>query len=488
METSARSWSFRPDAVAPGVPLGDRYVGFFGVVLLGYAVAGRGFAYLGVPPLFIGEVALAYGLVALARVRQRTGVLSVGPLGVVALLVAWAVARVLLGLPTWGIDAARDGMLVVYALFALIAAGLVLEKPERLRLLVGRYGVVVWGLILIGWPVHFLLRVVEVFPVWPWAGVPIIQTKPGDLLVHLAMAATFVTVGFQKPRPALVVGLVVGILGLMVTSRGGMLGFLMGVGLASLWKPAAARFGRFVYVGAVLAVLGVAVGSTGLTVNNGDREFSVGQIWENVLSIAGKSDDAMLQNTAEWRLEWWKDIVGYTFGGAHFLDGKGFGINLATDDGYKVDEEESLRSPHNSHLTVLARGGVPMFLVWLLVQGLWFLTVARSAIRARLTGLDGWAAFYAVCGAFWLGAHVNASFDVYLEGPMGAIWFWTVFGLALAGTRLQKTHPHLLDDLRQSDRRPTAPAWSWTPSAPDAPSSPVSHDADPRPAAPFSWS
>jgi len=26
----------------------------------------------------------------------------------------------------------------------------------------------------------------------------------------------------------------------------------------------------------------------------------------------------------------------------------------------------------------------------------------------------------------------NAFFDVYLEGPQGAIWFWTVFGTGLA--------------------------------------------------------
>ncbi|WP_420457141.1 O-antigen ligase family protein [Rubrivirga sp.] len=463
---AAHPWAFRPDAVARRRPFGDRYTTFLGAVLIGYAVAGRGFAYLGVPPLFIGEVALALGLVALAGASRRTRVVEGTTLRLLVGLIAWAAVRVALGFPTWRLDAVRDGMVVLYGLFALVAAGLVLEQPERLRWLVARVPRLVWALVLVGFPAHAFIQVFEVFPVWPWANVLIVQTKPGDLLVFLAAAATVVAVGFQKPRPALLLGLTVGIVGLMVVSRGGMLGFVLGVSLAWLWKPAGAGYGRFVYVGALVIVLGLVVGSSGIQVNDGAREFSVEQVWENLKSVAGQSDQSQLQNTAEWRLEWWTKIVGYTVGGAHFLDGKGFGINLADDDGFSIDDEGSLRSPHNSHLTILARGGVPMVAAWLLLQGLWLWAVGRAARTARLLRLDAWAGFYAVCGALWLAAHVNATFDVYLEGPMGAIPFWTVFGLALAGTRLQKTHPHLLDDLRVGGPAPSAgPAWSWAPSA-----------------------
>jgi hypothetical protein len=34
--------------------------------------------------------------------------------------------------------------------------------------------------------------------------------------------------------------------------------------------------------------------------------------------------------------------------------------------------------------------------------------------------------------AYWTARIVNMNFDVYLEGPMGGIWFWTIFGLGLA--------------------------------------------------------
>ena len=477
MESPVPAWSYRPPAHAARRRAGDAYIVWLGVVLTGYALAGRGFAYLGVPPVFVGEVTLALGLAVLAASLRRTSLGPAGPAFLTGGLVLWAGVRVAMGAPEWGLDAVRDGMLVFYALFSLVAAGLVLERPDRLRWLVRHFGWVVWGVALVAWPLHFVGRFLDVFPELPWAErVTVIQTKPGDLLVLLAAGVAYLVGGFQRARPALLVGVVAGTMGLMVTSRGGMLGFVLAAALALAWRPASARVGRLVYVGAVLIALGLAVGSAGLSVNGGSREISMDQIWENVMSVTGQSDDVSLQGTAEWRLQWWEDILGYTFGGERFLDGKGFGINLSVSDGYVVDEEQALRSPHNSHLTVLARGGVPMFLVWMLLQGVWFARVAAAVRRARRAGLDGWVAFYAVCAAFWLGAHVNASFDVYLEGPMGAVWFWTVFGLALAGTRLQTSHPRLLDDLRpgapSASRAAPAhgdgaaaqpPSWSWSP-------------------------
>src|SRR5687768_7142524 len=41
------------------------YLNLLGVVLAGYALFGRSVAYLGVPPMYIGEIMLGLGLVAL---------------------------------------------------------------------------------------------------------------------------------------------------------------------------------------------------------------------------------------------------------------------------------------------------------------------------------------------------------------------------------------------------------------------------------------
>ncbi len=53
---------------------------------------------------------------------------------------------------------------------------------------------------------------------------------------------------------------------------------------------------------------------------------------------------------------------------------------------------------------------------------------------------DSWDKRYAVwLMAYWLAFLVNAGFDVFLEGPMGGVLFWSLIGLSLVyftgGTR-----------------------------------------------------
>ena len=39
--------------------------------------------------------------------------------------------------------------------------------------------------------------------------------------------------------------------------------------------------------------------------------------------------------------------------------------------------------------------------------------------------------WFAFLVAYWMAFLVNTSFDVFLEGPMGGIWFWTLVGTGL---------------------------------------------------------
>ena len=56
-------------AVSVAVVLADRmarvFIAALGALLVGYAFFGRSFAYLGVPPLYMGEIVLAIGALAL---------------------------------------------------------------------------------------------------------------------------------------------------------------------------------------------------------------------------------------------------------------------------------------------------------------------------------------------------------------------------------------------------------------------------------------
>jgi O-antigen ligase len=185
-----------------------------------------------------------------------------------------------------------------------------------------------------------------------------------------------------------------------------------------------------------------------------NRTLSFAQLIENVGSVAGGSEVGDLEGTKQWRLNWWNDIIDYTVHGPYFWTGKGFGVNLADDDGYQgTDWDGQLRSPHNGHLTMLARAGVPGFILWVVVQVAWATGIVRAGLRARLGGQVRWAGLFVFLFAYWAAMMTRAGFDVYLEGPMGGIWFWTIFGIGLAALWIYRHQPHLLESPSENPLR-----------------------------------
>jgi O-antigen ligase len=145
-----------------------------------------------------------------------------------------------------------------------------------------------------------------------------------------------------------------------------------------------------------------------------------------------------LEATKRWRLAWWGQIVSYTVQGEHFWLGKGYGINLAVDDGRR-GPDATLRSPHNAFMTILARSGVPGLVLWVafLAALSWRLTTLMLSPGAAPSDRQ-----FAVWALAYLAAFLaNASFDVYLEGPMGGIWFWTIVGICIVRTRERGERP-----------------------------------------------
>ena len=100
---------------------GQRMIPLFHValiaILIGYAFLGRGMAYIGVAPLFVGEMVLGLGLLAivvsLPTARWHPVHLAI------ALFMAWGLIRTVPYIGTWGIDALRDGVAYGYAVFAV---------------------------------------------------------------------------------------------------------------------------------------------------------------------------------------------------------------------------------------------------------------------------------------------------------------------------------------------------------------------------------
>lgn len=451
---------------------GDTFLVFFGCVLIGYALFSRSFAYVGVPPLFIGEVSLGVGLLTLFRSGGLGRWMEQPIAWVLAAYFVLATVRMVPYIEHYGLDAPRDAMQVYYGLFAVTVGGLILAKPERLAWLVRQYNVLAVAATFLLGAVYLIGKMGESsLPMIPWGNARIIEAKGGDMMVHLTGITLFAMMGFRKRSPLFLSFLIANIALIAISNRGGMVAFIVGCGAAWVLRPRTANVGKLAYVFVVFLVVGGVVGEVvDIRINGGTRELSVEQLATNVKSVFVGGDSASLDNTKKWRLDWWEKIVDYTIrDGTYFWDGKGFGVNLAKSDGFLAVKD--LRSPHNGHLTILARMGVPGFALWIALQAMWCWLGVSAWLRARRRDDVRWQGLLAILAGYWIAFCINASFDVYFEGPMGGIWFWTVWGVGVAAFTLERTRPEVLDRVPMEDADPPPPPtapWNWPASAPAA--------------------
>jgi hypothetical protein len=425
----------------------DRWLLFLAFCLLGYALAGRGFAYFGVPPLFIGEICLGLGLCAFILTRGWSRMMDVGAALAVVPLFALGLALLIPNLPKYKVDAARDAVIFGYALFALVVGALLVADPRRLPRLIGYYGKFM-KIFLIGIPiVFFVYRFGRFFlPNWPWADVPIIHEKEGDVLVHLSGILAFWMSDRRRVGWFWVAMLTFDIALMGVVDRAGMLTFIAVMGLCVLIRPrqgAAWKTVTLIFAGMVL----LWASQIDIPVPGGKgRTISFEGFSTSVQSMVGVGKSSGLEGTKEWRLQWWGKIVDYTIYGPYFWSGKGFGINLADDDGFQVQSDNSLRSPHSIHMSVLARMGVPGMALWLFMHFVWLFSVFDTYLRARRRGQQRWSGVMLFLFMYYLGFMINGSFDVFIEGPMGGIWFWTVYGTGVGALWIWRKCPEVLAD------------------------------------------
>ena len=147
------------------------------------------------------------------------------------------------------------------------------------------------------------------------------------------------------------------------------------------------------------------------------RTISLSQITDNFSSIVSTNIDGNLAENKVWRLIWWAKLVNESFTLQHFFVGKGLGMSLAGNDILNTDD--NLRSPHNFHLTILARFGYIVFITWII----WLVSLFKPLFTRKLAGKT------LVITSIILAFIINGSFDVFFEGPMGAFPFWTFVGL-----------------------------------------------------------
>ncbi len=433
-------------AVARSAPAAvDRWLALLALTLLGYALCGKGWAYIGVPPLFIGDAILLAGVAWLLHSGHWQTVLAVRAFWLLLLLDACVLVRLAADFPVHGIAALRDAAICGYSGFALVVFACLLDRPARLLSLLRWYR---WFAVIFPLATPVLWFGFRWFgmslPRWPWVDVPVFVPKGGDVMVHSAGILAFWVVGLDGVVGRwrlLLLAACAGIVGMY--DRAGLLSFLAVFGLCFVIAPLDRALWHLVAVGLCGLVFLVAA-DVRIKIPNREREISIDQVLANLASITGTTKAGDLDDTKEWRLSWWGDIVDYTVHGKYFWEGKGFGINLADDDGYQVEEDASLRSPHNGHFTMLARTGVPGFVLWVLVQLGWGCALAGGYLHSHRAGRRGWAALFFFLLAYAVAFMINTTFDVFIEGPMGGIWYWTLFGVGLAALWLYRHEPEAL--------------------------------------------
>jgi O-antigen ligase len=162
------------------------------------------------------------------------------------------------------------------------------------------------------------------------------------------------------------------------------------------------------------------------------------QLVENIASIFGRSGD-QTESTKVWREKWWNIIVDNTVRGPYFWTGRGFGVNLAFEDGFgNPHNERPLRSPHNGHITILARAGIPGAVLWGIFLAAWLLALLQTMSRARRCGQPEWAGLLLFIACYATSCLINATFDVALEAPMQGIWFWCLIGFGIGATMIYR--------------------------------------------------
>jgi hypothetical protein len=392
-----------------------------------YAILGKGFAVVGYAPVYVGELLLVFGVVATMASRRTTSLLRT-PIG--AILFAFAVWQVVCSVPyldTYGVDVLRDGVIWGYALFAWATAAMVLRLPGLIRTTLNQFSRFGRIFLLLGpaaWIATSYWR--DSLPVWSGTTISIPSIKGGEYCVHLAGVFAFLLQGLGIEGKLWMIVILADTL-LAMSVRGGLLAFIVASIVAISMRP---RFDRLfpILISVALLLGGMAVFEVRLAPPVADRELSLGQLTRNLQSVVGASDSD-LEGTKQWRLNWWGKIWEYTFDGPYFWTGKGYGVNLADSDGFVAGtRDEPLRSPHSSHLTILARSGVPGFALWVFLQLAFAFQILRSYFQARGRDAKLWVGLFSWVFAYWIAFVVSGSFDVFLEGPMAGIPYWILFG------------------------------------------------------------
>ncbi len=398
------------------------YINFFTVVYALYAYFDKGIAYS-----YLAEITLVIGLLLLFKSFRDFQFAWDRRMFLVLVFLGLGLIYIVRGIRSGYavMDVIRDSFVFNYSLFIF----LIFLQRDLLPLLMKRLLVIYkWFPLVVC--LFFLLSsyipslgAVQVF------NYRLFEYKFGDMGVQLLICTLFILNGNiqYQSKYYWATLVIIAYLFLIISSysRSGMVAYLSGLLIFFLLtKNKELRKTIIGYLKWTPVIFLIAIPlytSTKIDANFQGRKIGLDQLSENVTSlVSDDSSNKPLSDNKIWRITWWAKIIDDTFLGPHFFFGQGYGMSLA--DVYDVpnDPDGNLRSPHSFHMTVLARFGVIIFFIWLY----WIYLNVKKLFKPDLSSEN--LIYYTAIVAFL----INSSFDVYLEGPMGAMPFWIFVGLA----------------------------------------------------------
>ncbi len=403
--------------------------------VFGYIVGNRGFAQFSLSadvPLLPAEAVLLVAVPAMAARMAFGQAQAVFRDGLNYALLVWILigaARLPLDFAAHGFYALRDFAMVYYAVFFFLAQACA-GHATSVRLL--RSTLTVTFVVL---PVVAAIEQLApgfFFAHFTFRGIPFVFHKSDLLAAYLAAGFFWLWTRYEKNHvklwlvPAAASLL---LLGTTASSRAAMVALVLVTVMwlaARRWRIAVAQ--TLIVGAAVSAVIFVSALS-----NRSLQQTAVYSAYEHALSIFDLRGTGTYVNEESgnpgqnnrFRLTWWNTVSRDVLA-QNPVFGLGFGYDLAARFLVEYEllgaEDFTTRSPHSMIVSVFGRMGAVGLALWLAVA------VGMGALTRRCfqVGDPDALGFICIAWVLWFSACVG----VVLEGPMGAVVFWTGLGLA----------------------------------------------------------
>ncbi len=404
--------------------------------LAGITIVGKGPTYLGYPPVYWGEIVLLATLLWVTVGIQPEIPAAIRCPGLSTAISLWMVvgaAMTVVSIPQWGLEAVRDAAMWYYAGFYFVGLGLTRYEAVSNRVWdILRY---CWVLALFWGSANYLSdnRLSETGPRIPWRDVTLFFNARDEIGEHLSLGALLILCArYPDKRPLLRLLLSgMALLGLVLFAgsegRAVRIGFIASVAAALILGLArgpqimfARRMAKLVAVAMLVLIVMICLVPDFARIAKFDR-FT--------------EDNPQAEGTRDWRWIWWQRLIDEVMT-RNPAFGIGFGQSLHVYHPLMAEEkgEWVVRSPHNYHMTVLARMGFVGLALWLLILFLGLGTLFGRVWRGRIGDMPYQPerreelTFWVVMLVFTM---ANSSFGVLMEGPVLGIWFWFALGFAL---------------------------------------------------------